>query len=73
MAVASFVAIAATLLLLSGSRLSPFSPSLPVVKALAMALIGALVGATAEGLSPAGTDNLSVPLLTGLALVLFTL
>jgi dolichol kinase len=73
MGVASFVAIAATLLLLPNSSLSPLSAPLSVGAALLMALVGALVATAAEGLSPAGTDNLTVPLLSGLALALFTL
>jgi phytol kinase len=73
MAVASFVVITATLLSLSGSRLSPFSPVLSVPRALPMAAAGMLAGTAAEGLSPVGTDNLSVPILAGLVMVLFVL
>lgn len=73
MAVFSFIAMLLTLLLLPGSQLSPFSAEIPAWRATAMALIGTVVATTAEGLSPAGTDNLSVPLLTGATLALFTL
>jgi phytol kinase len=73
MGLTSCVVIAATLLLLSGSHLSSWSAPLQVGEALLMALIGALVATTAEGLSPAGTDNLTVPLLSGFVLALFTL
>ena len=72
MAVASFVAILLTLALLPGSALSPNSAPLAPSAALLMAAIGALVAAVAEAFSPAGTDNLSVPLLTGLVLFLLT-
>lgn len=73
MGVVSYVAIAVTLLLLSASRLSPWSAPLQVGEGLLMALAGALMATTAEGLSPAGTDNLTVPLLSGFVLALFTL
>jgi dolichol kinase len=38
-----------------------------------MTAVATVVATVAEGISPAGTDNLSVPLLTGVALALFTL
>jgi phytol kinase len=60
--------VALTLLLLPGSSLSPNTAAMPVQKVLAMAMLAAVVATGAEGLSPAGTDNLSVPLLTGLTL-----
>ena len=71
MALVSFVAIFLTLLWLPGSALSPHSAALGTLPALWMALAGAGVATLAEALSPAGTDNLSVPLLSGLALYLF--
>ncbi len=68
MALVSFGAIVVTLLGLPGSSLSPNSLPLGTGAALWLSLVGALVAAAAEALSPAGTDNLSVPLLTGLIL-----
>jgi len=73
MAVFSFLGIFLTLLWLPGSLLSPFSAPLGLLPALGMALAGTAIATTAEALSPAGTDNLSVPLLTGLALYLLHL
>ena len=67
MGVASYASILTTVLLLSNSAWSPFSASVVLSKGLLAAVIGALVATTAEGLSPAGTDNLSVPLLTAAA------
>lgn len=70
MFVASATAIALTLLLLPGSPLSPAAVVLPVGAALLGALATAAIATLAEGISPAGTDNLSVPLLSGATLVL---
>jgi phytol kinase len=64
MLLVSLVAIALTLLLLPGSALSPTSAPLQAGDALLYALVGAIVATLAEAFSPAGTDNLSVPLLT---------
>lgn len=72
MAVLSFVAIALTLLLLPASAWSPHSAAIAAPKALWLALAGSTIATVAEGLSPAGTDNLSVPLLTGALLYLLT-
>lgn len=71
MAVVSLAAVALTLAFLPGSPLSPHSLPLPPGTVLARALAAALVATAAEAISPAGTDNLTVPLLT--ALVLHTL
>ncbi len=68
MFLASAVAITLTLLLLPGSALSPQSQPLAPLTVLLAALIGGLVATLAEAVSPSGTDNLSVPLLTGLVL-----
>jgi phytol kinase len=73
MAVFSFLGIFLTLLWLPGSALSPNSAVLGAFPALWMALVGTVAATLAEALSPAGTDNLSVPLLSGLALYLLTL
>ncbi len=68
MALTSFVVILLTLRLVPGSALSPHGTPLEWPTALLLALVGSAVATTAEGLSPAGTDNLSVPLLTGAVL-----
>lgn len=68
MAMVSFVAILLTLRLLPGSALSPNSVVLAPGAALWYAVAGSLVAALAEGTAPAGTDNLTVPLLTGTTL-----
>ena len=70
MAVATFTVILLTLTLLPGSTLSPNSVALPFWGVLLLTVIGTVVATAAEAFSPAGTDNLSVPLLTGLALFL---
>lgn len=70
MFIASTLAIALTLLLLPGSPLSPSAVALSAGAALLAALLAAATATIAEGLSPAGTDNLSVPLLAAAALAL---
>ncbi|MBN2004364.1 MAG: phosphatidate cytidylyltransferase [Anaerolineae bacterium] len=70
MAICAFLSIGLTLWLLPGSGLSPNSLLLGPARAWIMASVGALVAAAAESISPAGTDNLSVPLLTGVTLLL---
>jgi dolichol kinase len=71
MGVSSFMCIGATLLWLPGSRLSPNSVRWTVEQVLFLTSIASVVATGAEALSPAGTDNLSVPLLS--ALVLYAL
>jgi dolichol kinase len=71
MAVSSLACIAATLLWLPGSSLSPNSVRWTFEQVLFLTFIASLVATAAEALSPAGTDNLSVPLLS--ALVLYAL
>lgn len=73
MAVFSLVAIAFTLTVLPGSSLSPYSTPLRPWAVGLQALAAALVATGAEAVSPAGTDNLTVPLLTALVLYLFQL
>lgn len=73
MAVGSFVAMFLTLWLLPGSALSPYSQPFGAPASLVLALAGTVVATLAESYSPAGTDNLSVPLLTGLLLYLASL
>jgi phytol kinase len=58
------------LLVLPGSSLSPTSESIAASTALLSALLASVVATVSEGASPAGTDNLSVPLLTALILYL---
>lgn len=70
MALFAFLGIFLTLWLLPGSALSPLSVPLGAGRALGFALLGTAVAVLAEGVSPLGTDNLSVPLLTGLMLYL---
>ncbi|MBC8160598.1 MAG: phosphatidate cytidylyltransferase [Roseiflexaceae bacterium] len=64
----SFAVILAVLVLLPGTFVSPFAPVLSLGQALGFALIGAAVAALAEAVSPAGLDNLTVPVLTSGAL-----
>jgi len=68
MASTSFSGISTTLLLLPGSALSPNSLPWNAPTAVLLSLIGTVVATVAEALSPAGADNLSVPLLSRLAL-----
>ncbi len=62
MFVASTTAIFLVLLLLPGSVLSPLAVSLGTGKALLAAVFSGALATLAEGISPHGTDNLSVPL-----------
>jgi phytol kinase len=73
MAVTTLVVVLTTLVVLSASKLSPFSAPLSIGRTLLMALVATLVATAAEGLSPAGTDNLTVPLSSALVLALFVL
>jgi phytol kinase len=68
MALFSLASIALTLLILPGSALSPTSTPIPLGALALRALLGAGVATAAEAISPAGTDNLTVPLATALAL-----
>jgi dolichol kinase len=68
MFLSSSIAIFLTLLLVPGSSLSPMTEPLGVGVCLVSTLIAATVATLAEGVSPAGSDNLSVPLLAGGAL-----
>lgn len=60
----SLGAVGLTLLLLPGSALSPTTETLQTGTVVISATIAAAIATLAEGVSPAGTDNLSVPLLT---------
>lgn len=70
MFVFSAVAMFLTLALVPGSALAPLTPPLAGGLALGAALLGAVAATIAEAVSPAGIDNLSVPLLS--AAVVFT-
>jgi phytol kinase len=65
MFVASALAMFLTIMLVPGSPLGPLTPPLSAGVALAAALVAALVATLAEAVSPAGIDNLSVPLAAG--------
>lgn len=73
MAAVSLIGILLTLAFLPGSTLSPNSVSWGAGATLLLSLVGAGVATAAEAVSPAGTDNLSVPLFTGLALYLYSI
>ncbi|MCM0589747.1 MAG: phosphatidate cytidylyltransferase [Gloeotrichia echinulata IR180] len=62
MFVASTIAIFLVLLLLPGSSLSPLAVSYGVGRSLLAAILSGALATLAEGVSPYGTDNLSVPL-----------
>ncbi|MEH1868017.1 MAG: phosphatidate cytidylyltransferase [Nostoc sp.] len=64
MFVASAVVIFLVLLLLPGSSLSPLGTPLSLGLALLTAVVAATCATLAEAVSPHGTDNLSVPLVT---------
>ena len=70
MFLASFVAILITLLVLPGSPLSPSAEPISSGIAVLSAFAAAVVATLAEAVAPAGTDNLSVPLLTSATLYL---
>jgi phytol kinase len=69
----SFFAILLTLMFLPGSALSPLAVRMNATALMVTVLVGTVVATAAEAFSPAGTDNLSVPLLTGGALFLLML
>jgi len=64
----SYLAIALTMIYLPGSELSPSSTVINIQWILMGSVPLALVATAAEGLSPAGTDNLSVPIITAAVL-----
>jgi phytol kinase len=68
MAAGTFAAVALTLVVLPGSSLSPTTAALTPATILTLAAVATAVATPAEALSPAGMDNLSVPLLVGLTL-----
>lgn len=62
---AAATAMFLTILLVPGSALGPLTPPLSVPTALTAAITGAGIATAAEAVSPAGTDNISVPILAG--------
>jgi phytol kinase len=62
MFMASTTAIFLVLLLLPGSSLSPLGVSFGIDRILLAAVLSGALATLAEGISPHGTDNLSVPL-----------
>ncbi len=70
MVLVGYAAMFLTLWVLPGSSLSPASRVLGAGSAAIMSLFATLVAAVSEGVSPAGLDNLSVPLTAALSLFL---
>lgn len=70
MFVFSLFGIFVSLYVVPGSALSPNSAVLSLQTILFYSLFAAIVATGAEAVSPSGTDNISVPLLTGLFLYL---
>jgi phytol kinase len=70
MLIFSFIGIFISLYFIPGSTLSPNSAVLSIQTILAYSTIAALSATLFEALSPSGTDNLTVPLLTGFILFL---
>ena len=66
----SLIGIFCSLYFIPGTTLSPNSVVLSLQTTLLYSIIAALTATIAEGLSPAGTDNLTVPLISGLVLFL---
>jgi phytol kinase len=70
MGLVSLLAMGTVLYALPGSALSRTSVPWTLWATAAIAVCGSVVATAAEALSPAGTDNLSVPLLSALAMYL---
>lgn len=66
---ASAVAMLLVLLLVPGSALSPLAAPLGLPVAVSAALVAAALATAAEAISPIGTDNISVPLVSGAAII----
>jgi phytol kinase len=64
MAIVSFAVIWLTLSYLPGSALSPYSSVPGLADRILLTIMGVTVATVAEALSPAGSDNLTVPLAT---------
>jgi len=67
----AFISMWFTLSYLPGSFLSPLSMTISPTLVLSTSVAAALVGTLAEAVSPAGTDNLSVPFSVALILWIF--
>jgi phytol kinase len=72
LAVTGLAGIALTLALLPGSALSPNSVPLPGIGIVTVSLAGTAAAAISEALSPKGTDNLTVPLVSGSVMLLLS-
>lgn len=72
MFISSLIVVGLTLFCLPGSALSPNSVLLSANAVLLLTVCGAVVATLAESFSPKGTDNLFVPLLSGLAIFLLS-
>ncbi len=68
MFVCALIGIFVSLFFVPGTVLSPNSAVLSLSTTLSYSLLAAIVATAAEAVSPSGTDNLSVPLLTGIFL-----
>jgi dolichol kinase len=68
MFIASATAMLLVLQLAPGSSLSPLAAPLGLGVSLTAALVAALIATGAEAVSPHGMDNISVPLISGLAI-----
>lgn len=66
MFVAATIAMLLTILFVPGSFMSPLTTAPGLGTALLASVLAALLATGAEAFSPAGTDNISVPLLAGL-------
>ncbi len=73
MVIFSFSAMFLVLWLVPGSAISPASAAIGPMKAAIMAGFATVIVSLAEGVSPAGLDNLAVPLLGSLAVWLLML
>jgi dolichol kinase len=72
MAVTGLAGIVLTLAFLPGSALSPNSIPLSGIGVVIVSLAGTAAAAISEALSPKGTDNLSVPLVSGAVMLLIS-
>ena len=73
MIVFSYIAVFLTLWLLPGSAMSPNSAVIGIGPAAIIALYTTMTAAFFEGVTPAGMDNLTVPLMSALTLWLLSL
>ena len=71
MFVVSYLVIGLTMQYLPGSELSPLSIVITSLNVWVIAIPAAFIATLAEAVAPAGTDNLTVPLLTALVIRIF--